>query len=108
MIPILTPKVGGTSHVIPGAIVWGLVGTGGQWLYAIADERHTKSVLYRSTGSEEKDIGGGAFRSKWSPVKRLTEEEHKKVLEKKLLAVDADIALLDEEIENLRGSSDET
>jgi len=89
--------------VIPGAIVWGLVGTGAQYLYAIADERHSENVQQPVVGTE--GFWEHAFRSGWSPVKRLTHAEYKQMLEEKLLGVEADIALIEEEIEALRDSS---
>ncbi|KAF8421071.1 hypothetical protein EV426DRAFT_610594 [Tirmania nivea] len=101
----------GPGHVIPGAIIWGLVGTGAQYLYAIADERYLENVQQHTPASGETSKTGfweRAFRSGWSPVKRLTHEEYKRMLEGKLLGVEVDIALIDEEIENLRNSSDKT
>ncbi|KAF8451811.1 hypothetical protein BGX38DRAFT_1181292 [Terfezia claveryi] len=100
--------LGGRGHVIPGAIMWGLIGIGAQYLYAIADEYHSESVQQQpaSAQASRKGFWERAFRSEWSPVKRLTYEEYKRMLEEKLLGVEADIALIDEEIEILRKSSD--
>lgn len=104
----LIPILGGRGHVIPGTIMWGLIGTGAQYLYAIADERHSENVqqLPANNGASKKGFWERAFRSEWSPVKRLTHEEYKRMLEERLLGVEADIALIDEEIEYLRKSSD--
>jgi len=100
--------LGGRGHVIPGAIMWGLISTGAQYFYAIADERHSENVQQQPASGEasRKGFWERAFRSEWSPVKRLTHEEYKWMLEEKLLGVEADIAIIDEEIENLRKSSD--
>ena len=40
--------------------------------------------------------------SRWSPVKILSDEEYENMLQEKLLRVEAEIAVLDEHIENLR------
>lgn len=51
------------------------------------------------------DSQGGMFdrvmRSKWSPVRRLTTKEYGDMLREKLLALDAEIAITNEEIEKL-------
>jgi hypothetical protein len=41
------------------------------------------------------------MRSKWSPVRRLTTKEYGVMLREKLLALEADIAITNEEIEKL-------
>lgn len=41
------------------------------------------------------------MRSKWSPVTRLTTEEYENMLKEKLLVLEADLALANEEIERL-------
>jgi hypothetical protein len=46
--------------------------------------------------------------SKWSPVKLLSSEDYKKILSEKLLAVDAEIALIDEEMASLRANKLDT
>lgn len=88
--------------------MWGLIGAGGQFLYAVADERHSVTVRHQPARDEEalkKGFWERAFRSEWSPVKRLTQEEYRQMLEEKLLGVEADIALVDEEIESIKKSS---
>jgi hypothetical protein len=45
--------------------------------------------------------------SSWSPVKMLTKEEHVKILSEKLLRVDAEVAILDEEIASLQKQQSE-
>lgn len=41
------------------------------------------------------------MRSRWSPVTRLTTEEYEEMLKGKLLALEADLAIADEEIAKL-------
>ncbi|PUU76553.1 hypothetical protein B9Z19DRAFT_1102308 [Tuber borchii] len=90
------------SNAAPGAIVWGLVGLGGQYVYNVADARHTREAIEKLENPEPNEsILDRAIRSKWSPVKRLTRKEYAGMLKEKLLAVEADIAIANEEIEKL-------
>lgn len=93
----------GPSNIIPGAIVWGLVGLAGQYVYDAADSRHTEELAQPQVKPEEKgpSLLDRAFRSEWSPVKKLTDDEYADMLGEKLLAVEAEIAVTDEEIQQL-------
>jgi hypothetical protein len=79
----------------------------------MADERHTQEVLESSHRLEENGVSftDRAFRSKWNPIKKLTDEEYEAMLNGKLLAVEAELAITNEEIEKLerrqRGSEAE-
>ncbi|PWW79608.1 hypothetical protein C7212DRAFT_350451 [Tuber magnatum] len=89
-------------NAVPGAIVWGLVGLGGQYAYNVADARHTQGVIEKLGNPEPREsMLDRAMRSGWSPVKRLTRGEYADILKEKLLAVEADIAIANEEIEKL-------
>lgn len=95
--------LGKPRSFLPGALVWGLIGLSGQTVYNIADARHTKSVLKEK---KPEQTGGFGFwdrvmRSRWSPVTRLTTEEYEEMLKGKLLALEADLAIADEEIAKL-------
>lgn len=91
--------------MIPGAIVWGLAGLGGQFMYNLADASHSQAVTEQTSGSQAKKARPGLtdrlFRSEWSPVKKLTDEEYRHMLDEKLLVVEADIAVTDDEIKEL-------
>ncbi|KAF8243239.1 hypothetical protein K440DRAFT_613834 [Wilcoxina mikolae CBS 423.85] len=93
----------GRSNAVAGAIVWGLLGIGGQYAYNVADQRHTQEVLGSSHMPEEKGASftDRAFRSKWNPIKKLTDEEYGAMLNGKLLAIEAELAITNEEIEKL-------
>ena len=43
--------------------------------------------------------------SKWSPMKRLTDKEYEEKLEEKILRLEAEIAIINENIESLRASA---
>lgn len=95
--------------MIPGFIMWGMFGAGGQYLYALADEYHTLSALDEPVcaGAPKQGLWDRVLRSEWSPIKRLTPDEHKHLLQEKLLAVEAEISLVDEEIATLTEPPDE-
>lgn len=86
-----------------------LLGFLGQTVYNRLDARHSEQVaLEVETAKEGKEKGERGFwdrfaEMKWSPLKTLTDEEYRDILREKLLMVDADIALLDEQVERLRG-----
>lgn len=75
----------GPRSVIPGSVLFSLLGAGGQ------------SALNRWPGSETSaKKSNGWFTSKWSPMTKLSDEEYKVMLEEKILRVEADLAILDE------------
>lgn len=49
---------------------------------------------------------GSWLGSKWSPLKKLTDEEYISMMDEKILRVDADIALIDDKIAQLREQGD--
>lgn len=53
----------------------------------------------RKTDDEET---GSWLESKWSPLKKLSDSEYIDMMGEKMLRVEADIALIDERIDNLR------
>ncbi|KAL2017875.1 hypothetical protein VTK56DRAFT_1579 [Thermocarpiscus australiensis] len=84
----------GPRNVIPGALMFSIFGAGGQ---AIANWRAAKAQSFPSTPDK-------GFWSKWSPVTRLSDQDYEKILEEKLLRVEADIAVVDDHIRELRES----
>lgn len=94
---------GKPRSVLPGALVWGLVGLAGQLTYNIADARHTQYIAHEAERESSGRLGfwDRAMRSRWSPVTRLTTEEYENMLKEKLLVLQADLSLANEEIEKL-------
>jgi hypothetical protein len=74
--------------------MFSLFGAGGQ---VIANWRAT-----RIANAAPKTSSG--FWSKWSPIKPLSDRDYEHILEEKLLRVEADIALIDDRIKELRES----
>lgn len=46
------------------------------------------------------------LRSKWSPLKKLTDDEYLDMMSEKMLRVEADIALIDDRIAELRDAEE--
>jgi uncharacterized small protein (DUF1192 family) len=106
---MLMYATGGRSNAIPGAIVWGLLGLGGQHAYNTADKKHTQEVVENMTNPQVHDnqpsFVDRVFRSKWNPVKKLNEDEYLEILTNKSLALEAQIALTQDEIDRLKALS---
>ncbi|KAL8661571.1 MAG: hypothetical protein Q9202_005457 [Teloschistes flavicans] len=123
-------ETGGRKNIIPGIIMFSLFGFAGQHIYnaldarqgspvAVKDARPTElssvttpqsnQVSVASTNpnkSLDQPIWRRALNSSWSPMKVLSDEEYEKLLRKKLLRVDAEIAILDENIAKARAKAD--
>jgi hypothetical protein len=70
--------------------------------YEVLDQRNTASLTTSHITTTQEPFWSRAMKSKYSPVKHLTDEEYKKVLQDKLLRVDAEIAVLDDDIAALK------
>lgn len=80
--------------------MFSLFGYAGQKVYNSLDAKHsgeaaqqqpqTRSLLQRIAGS------------RWSPMAVLSDEDYEKMLQERLLRINAEIAIIDENIEKLR------
>ncbi|KAF7557335.1 hypothetical protein G7046_g6078 [Stylonectria norvegica] len=82
----------GPKNIIPAMICWTVFGAGGQMIA----NRISTNV------SKPKDENDSWMRSRWSPLKKLTDQEYIDMMAEKMLRVVADIALIDDRIEDLR------
>ncbi|KAB8296129.1 hypothetical protein EYC80_008922 [Monilinia laxa] len=90
----------GPKNVLPGFVVFGAAGYVGQKIYDAVDERKLEEMRLEEDGkknSEESWVD-----SKWVPWKKLTDDEYEGMLKERLLKVDAEIAILDENLESLK------
>lgn len=95
--------LGGTPNILPGAIMFALFGLAGQSIYNHLDDAHTQSVLLtRNQPPPSSSFWTRLAASKYVPVKVLSDAEYESMLRERLLAVEAEIALVDEKIERLR------
>ncbi|KAL1862967.1 hypothetical protein VTK73DRAFT_6578 [Phialemonium thermophilum] len=86
----------GPRNVLPGMVVFSMLGAGGQAVANTVDP------------SAWKNIGNRFLSSKWSPVTPISDEDYKKILEEKLLKVEAELAILDDNIKTLRASEQQS
>ena len=89
--------------MIPAALVLTLLGYAGQKSYNYLDARHTHQSQIATGGNQlERSIWRRVANSKYSPMKVLSDEEYEKVLREKLVRVEAEIALIDEDIDKIQ------
>ncbi|KAI6092507.1 hypothetical protein F4821DRAFT_224199 [Hypoxylon rubiginosum] len=85
----------GPRNIIPGILFFGTVGATGSYF----------SQRFRdSPKSDESKAKSGWLDSRWSPMKRLSDKEYEEKLEEKILRINAEIAIIDENIASLRAS----
>ena len=86
-----------------------LFGFLGQTTYNALDGRHSEQVAADIQEAAEgkqkqaKRFWDRVADMKWSPLTALSDEDYGSMLKEKLVRVDAEIALLDEEVERLKG-----
>ncbi|KAK2745438.1 hypothetical protein FQN57_003781 [Myotisia sp. PD_48] len=88
---------------VPGLIACSILGYVGQWSYDKFEDRQS-----RPKDEEMVPKGSWAQRaaaSKWMPIRNLSDEQYKEMLNEKLLQVDVEIALIDDRIATLKEAS---
>ncbi|KAL9639702.1 MAG: hypothetical protein Q9204_000992 [Flavoplaca sp. TL-2023a] len=126
--PILIPSLkagalsGGRGNVLPAMIMFSLFGFAGQYIYNALDARHHSSLGEPSiptmqikpsskadyetstmqAAKPEEPLWKRALNSKWSPMKVLSDEQYEKILREKLLRVEAELAIVDDDIEKVK------
>ncbi|KAL8767009.1 MAG: hypothetical protein Q9209_006363 [Squamulea sp. 1 TL-2023] len=113
---------GGRANIIPGMIMFSLFGFAGQHVYNALDARHnnsqdslpiatTKSEMTTSIiGHNEEPpdtypvepLWKRVLNTKWSPMKVLSNEQYEKMLREKLVKVEAELAIVEEDIEKVK------
>jgi hypothetical protein len=96
MFSLLILGTGGRGNIIPGTVMFAIFGATGQAFYNRVDARNPES------SGKTKDLKDSWLNSKWSPMKVLSDADYEKMLQEKLLKVNAEIALVDENIATLR------
>ena len=84
--------------------MFSIFGLLGQTIYNSMDAQHTQETQLAATEGKKADstFWRRVANSKWSPMKVLSNEEYESMLRERLLRVNAEIALVDENIERLR------
>ncbi|KAF5614356.1 uncharacterized protein FSUBG_236 [Fusarium subglutinans] len=86
----------GPKNILPAMLVFTTVGAGGQ---LIANRMATRKPKVH----DEKE----SFWSRWSPLKKLTDQEYRDMMSEKMLRIDADIALIDDRIAELKKQAED-
>ncbi|KAL8748767.1 MAG: hypothetical protein Q9199_008071 [Rusavskia elegans] len=112
----------GRANIVPGMIMFSLFGFAGQYIYNALDARHhnyygplpTATTQTKPTTGEthegiqaqdarpEEPLWKRVLNSKWSPMKVLSDEQYERMLREKLLRVEAELAIVDEDVEKLK------
>ena len=81
-----------------------LFGYVGQTVYNKLDAKYSEQVAVgmRDEKEEKRGLWNKVAEMKWSPMKKLSDEEYGNLLKERLLRIEADIALVDEELEKVR------
>ncbi|KAK2882500.1 hypothetical protein FQN49_000299 [Arthroderma sp. PD_2] len=87
---------------IPGFIACSILGLVGQYSYNKLEERQ---IRLQSEPVSSKTWAERMADSRWIPIKNLSDEQYRNMLEEKLLSVDVEIALIDDNLKALRESS---
>lgn len=84
--------------------MFGLFGWSGQHIYEWLDARNSGRVQERSESGEKGKTSWlqRVGKSKWSPMRALTEEEYEDMMKERILKVDVEIALIKDKIEALK------
>ncbi|KAK2035067.1 hypothetical protein LX32DRAFT_688739 [Colletotrichum zoysiae] len=83
----------GPKNIVPGVMVFSLIGGTGQVFF--------NSMQDRPEVTEKKK---SFFESNWSPLKKLSDDEYREMIDEKMLKIDAEIALIDDKIAELRAA----
>lgn len=86
--------------------MFSIFGLLGQTLYNTLDVQHTLDTQTVLTDSKMKKRNWmqGLADMKWSPMKVLSDEEYERMLSERLLRVNAEIAIVEEGIEQLKSN----
>lgn len=84
---------------MPGVVVFSLLGYLGQHSYNAIDRWQIQRA-----DTPSKPLAQRIAESKWIPFKSLSDDDYRVILSEKLLSIEAEIAIIDEQIQELRKS----
>ncbi|KAL9071891.1 MAG: hypothetical protein Q9157_005317 [Trypethelium eluteriae] len=92
----------GRANILPGMIMFSAFGYIGQSFYNSQVRKKAAASNNEHTHIEKSSVWKRLAESSWTPFKYISDEDYQRMLEEKLLSVEAEIALLDESIEQVR------
>ncbi|KAI9852211.1 MAG: hypothetical protein M1838_001448 [Thelocarpon superellum] len=96
---------GGRRNAVPGMVMFSLFGLAGQGVYNRLDAQHMQQQ-----GAGVPDRAGPGFwhrlaQKKWTPVQVLSDEEYEQLLREKALRIEAEIAVIEDDMKLLQESA---
>ncbi|KAL2891434.1 hypothetical protein HOO65_010792 [Ceratocystis lukuohia] len=88
----------GPRNILPGAFVFTLGGILGQ----LGLNKYLRHQAQQPAPGPQEPLTERILSSKWSPFSRLSDEKYIEIMEEKILRAEADIALIDDRISDLR------
>lgn len=89
----------GPTNIIPGVFVFSALGGGSTYIANRIQERQ------RLAREQNKPPFWSTFWKKWSPLQAIDDKEYEKILEEKILRLDAQIAVIDDHLVALKASN---
>jgi hypothetical protein len=94
-------NLGGRDNIIPGAVMGSISGAAGQWSYNMYQKRKEQTAA-SPPAKTETSLFDRMLTSPYSPVRRISDQDWEKVIGDKMLQVDVEIALIDDQIAALK------
>ncbi|KAI6245655.1 hypothetical protein HI914_05933 [Erysiphe necator] len=88
----------GRKNVIPGAVMFAILMTTGQFLFNKLEQRDLRHI------PRDSDNFYSWMRSKWLPLRFMSDEEYETILKKQLCVIKAEIALIDKKIQAIQNN----
>ncbi|RYP47330.1 hypothetical protein DL768_006581 [Monosporascus sp. mg162] len=85
----------GPKNILPGILFFSMLGAGSSYVSQRAKNNELKEAKTKASWLD----------SKWSPMRSLSDKEYVDMLEEKVLRLDAEIAVIDENIASLKASA---
>ena len=99
-LKVTNSSTGGRAKIFPGIIAFSLLGSAGQALYNKVNASYTASQYTNPPTSFLQTMAS----KKWIPMRSLSDAEYEHMLREKLLKVEAEMAVLDDDISQLRAA----
>lgn len=103
----------GPRNVLPGTFMFSIFGFAGQTAYSFLDKKNSDEIeeqarlVAAGQDTPKKNWVQRFAETKWSPMEVLTDERYEAMLQEKLLAFEAEIAIIDDKIEGFRQKAKE-
>lgn len=104
----------GPRNVIPGTVMFSLFGWAGQHGYNYLDAKNSTDIQQQAERKAKgldkppEPLLHRFAKSKWSPMSLLSDEEYEKMIQEKVLYVEAEIAMIDDRIADYRKKAAES